>query len=464
MRVREKVPPWKKEKKSPTHNQLDILGEAVLLARRRVPAAMQAALANLVMLIGEGAQGMLILVVLAAFLFLAAERMAEARAAERRAEAEAAERRAEAEARRAEAAERSAEAAARSAEAAARSAEAALCHINVRRWDGHTSAVVKLRLSFAHFRAEALGAVRVAGLARLYTVQGGGWQERQLLTDATYAALLRGIQSGGDVLVDVLVFQPLPGADASPDKAPVEGQEAPPGDALVARARKGDEASSGRSTAVQSEFRIAILRRDGKACVLCSSSSSLLEAAHVIPRTAEFPLLLSAGLMTANQPSNGIMLCVPCHRLYDAFMWCFDPTSGVVVADALLSDAALGEAWKARVGAQLSQPDDAAKALNWPPPSAWAASLVLFHAARDKRHAKADAAQFACSVCGKRWVLLKGLTRHSCLGAQASATYHTPSALRRQASGGGGGRGGGADNALVEESEDNDSGAAASEQ
>ena len=396
------------------------------------------------MLIGEGVQGMLILVVLAAFLFLAAERRAEAQAAERRAEAQAAERRAE-------------------AQAAERSAEAALCYINVRRWDGHTSAVVKLRLSFAHFRAEALGAVRVAGQARLYTVRGSGWQERQLLTDATYAALLHSIQSGGDVLVDVLVFQPLPGADASPDKAPVDGQEAPPGDALVARARGGDEASSGRSTAVQSEFRIAILRRDGKACVLCRSSSSLLEAAHVIPRTAGLPLLRTAGLLTANLPHNGILLCVPCHRLYDASMWCFDPTSGVVVADALLSDAALGEAWKARVGAQLSQPDDAARALYWPPPSAWAASLGLFQEARERRHAKADAAQFPCSVCGKRWVSLKGLTRHSCLGAQASATYHTPSALRRRASGGGGGGGGGAENVLAEESEDNDSGAAASD-
>jgi hypothetical protein len=394
------------------------------------------------MLTAEIAQGLLILAVLAAFMFLAADRWAVARAAERRAEAQAAERRAEAE---------------------ARSAEAALCHINVRRWDGHTTAVVKLRLSFAHFRAEALGAVRVAGQARLYTVRGDGWQERRLLTEATYAALLHSIQSGGDVLVDVLVFQPLPGADASPDKAPVDGQEAPPGDALVARG--GDEASSGRSTAVQSEFRTAIQRRDGKACVLCRSNS-LLEAAHVIPRTAELPLLHKAGFLTANQPNNGILLCIPCHRLYDASMWCFDPTSGVVVADALLSDAVLGETWKARVGAQLSLPDDAALALNWPPSSAWAASLDLFKEARVRRHAKADAAQFPCSVCGKRWATLKGCTQHRCCGAQVSFSYHTPNMLRRRARGesgeSGGGRGG-AENPLDELNENSDSGNATSD-
>lgn len=382
---------------------------------------MQAFLSNLITLTG-GMQGFLILVMLAALLV-----------------------------------ERRAEAAARSAEAAARSAEAGLCYINVRRWDGHTSALVKLRLSLAHFRVEALGAVRVAGQARLYTVRGDGWQERQPLTDASYAALLHRALNGSDMLVDVLVFQPLPGTDTSPDKAPVDGPQAPV-DAPqapsggVARARGGDEASSGRSSAVQSEFRIAIVRRDGKACVLCRSSSLPLEAAPVIPRTAGLPLLHAAGLLTANQVNNGMLLCTPCHRLYDAFMWCFDPTSGnsgVVVAEALLCDAALGDAWRARVGTQLSQPDDTSWAINWPLPSAWTAALGLFHEAREKRHAYADAARFPCSVCGNRWGTARGLTRHTCSGAQASATYHTPFALRRRAGGGGG-------SALVEEDRDED--------
>lgn len=115
------------------------------------------------------------------------------------------------------------------------------------------------------------------------------------------------------------------------------------------------------------------------------------------------------------------------------------------------------------MGAQLRQPGDTARAFNWPPPSVWAVALGLFHQARERRHAKADAAQFFCSVCGKRWALLGGLTRHDCLGARASAIYHTPSAqrrrastLRRRARGGGGGGGGGAENALVELSEDDD--------
>ena len=181
---------------------------------------MQAALNTLATLTGMegGTLGWLILVVL---VYLAAERRAEARAAERWAEALAVERRVEA------------LAAERRAEARAAALEAALCYINVRRWDGHTSAVVKLRLSFAHFRAEALGAVRVTGQARLYTVRGDRWQERQPLTCATYAALLRSSQEEGGELADVLVFQPLPGAHCNAPAAAWE--EAPPRDALAAR-------------------------------------------------------------------------------------------------------------------------------------------------------------------------------------------------------------------------------------
>jgi hypothetical protein len=121
-------------------------------------------------------------------------------------ESQAAESRAE---RRAEAEERRAEAEERRAEAAERRAETELRYINVRRWDGHTSALVKLRLSFAHFFVEALGAVRVAGEARLYTVRGSEWQQRQPLTEGTFASLLTLARSGCfAALPDVLAFEP----------------------------------------------------------------------------------------------------------------------------------------------------------------------------------------------------------------------------------------------------------------
>ncbi len=127
-------------------------------------------------------------------------------------------------------------------------------------------------------------------------------------------------------------------------------------------------------------------------------------------------LLLAAGLLSANVPNNGLMLCIPCHRLHDAFMWCFDPPKGVVVANALLNDEELGPAWRGRAGARLSQPDaaDAVKAAWWPPATVWAAEVTRFEAARAERHAEADKRPFACGKCRKRFVLARGVANHKC--------------------------------------------------
>jgi hypothetical protein len=116
-----------------------------------------------------------------------------------------------------------------------------------------------------------------------------------------------------------------------------------------------------------------------------------LEAAHIIPRIADQSEMLAAGLLTLNVPTNGMMLCIPCHRLHDSFMWCFNPDTGVVVADALLHDNDLGSLWRDRVGKQLVKPpvDDAVKTAWWPPPLVWTAALARFEAAKMERHEKA---------------------------------------------------------------------------
>ena len=179
--------------------------------------------------------------------------------------------------------------------------------------------------------------------------------------------------------------------------------------------------------------------RDGPLCVLCRGEPPL-EAAHIIARIAEMPELLAANLLSANVTNNGIMLCIPCHRLHDAFMWCFDPSRGVVVADALLYDEGLGPAWSKRVGAPLSQPDaaDAAKAAWWPSDSVWAAGVARFEAAKGKRHAEADKKPFSCGKCRKRFVRAIGLTTHTCDKVQHK--LFTPESVR---SAGGGAREGG---------------------
>lgn len=166
---------------------------------------------------------------------------------------------------------------------------------------------------------------------------------------------------------------------------------------------------------MQSEFRRTVMGRDGQQCVLCRGAPPL-EAAHIVARIAKPDELRAALLMGPNVASNGIMLCVPCHRLHDAFMWCFDPDRGVVVADALLHDEDLGLLWRDRVGVQLSQPSaaDADKAAWWPPASVWAAAVDRFEAARVERHAKADDFPFFCGVCGKRYKDAVWIAKHRC--------------------------------------------------
>jgi hypothetical protein len=165
-------------------------------------------------------------------------------------------------------------------------------------------------------------------------------------------------------------------------------------------------ASQARTSVMQADFRHSASLRDGARCVLCRAEPPL-EAAHIILRIADVPELLAAGLLSAKVANNGIMLCIPCHRLHDAFMLCFEPSKGVLVADALSHDEELGLVWGARAGAQLSQPDAAVavKVFWWPPASVWAAGVARFEAAKEEHHAEADENPFACGICHKRYKL-----------------------------------------------------------
>ena len=274
---------------------------------------------------------------------------------------------------------------------------AELRYINVRCWDGHTSALVKLRPSFAHFCVEALAAVRVVGKAQLCTALGNQWQLKQSLTLGTYAALLQQASSSALALPDVLVCELLPAGG----EAPVGTLEAS-GEAWW---QDLDEVASCNSCSeIDSQLYSLLLRRDSSACVLCSSTSCL-EAARIIPQSAGQQLVDSAGLISVNYIANGMLLCAQCHRLHDCYMWCFTQ-AGVVVAEELLSDPSLGGTWRARVGQQLRRPDPASALLvqYWPPPSVWQAAFGLF--------------------------------QEDCEGRKVSATLYTPPAQRNHASSG----------------------------
>ena len=321
----------------------------------------------------------------------------------------------------------------RKLESTLRKLESTLRSVQVQRWDAPIFSMVKLRTTFEHFFVEALAAVKVTGAARLYMIRDEKWAVRQPLTSESYAAFLEQSQNLGTTLPDIYVFEQMSGTLTSPLGPPaLHEQEV----VVLEDHGEGEDvgASHARSSAMQADFRHAVSLRDGPRCVLCRAEPPL-EAAHIIARIAEQPELLAASLLSANVPNNGIMLCVPCHRLHDAFMWCFDPSAGVVVADALSHDEELGPIWSARAGAQLSQPSaaDAVKAAWWPSASVWAAGVARFEAARVERHAEADDRPFSCGICRKRYKRASGVTNHNC--GQVQHQLFTPESVRSAAGG-----------------------------
>ena len=317
--------------------------------------------------------------------------------------------------------------------------------------------MVQLRMDFEPFLVKALAAVRVAGEARLYLIRDQLWAERQPLTPDSYAAFLEQSRTRGAVLPDIYVFEQMSGAQTSPLGPPVRQEhdivEQAAEEKEEEHGRGGrDSSSHTRNSAVQDEFRQALLLRDGPFCVLCRSSGgagrvSQLQAAHIIARIAEQPELTAAGLLNPNVPNNGIILCAPCHSLHDAYMWCFDPSRGVLVAEALLCDQELGPLWHERVGAQLTKPAaaDAAKNAWWPPASVWAAGVARFEAAREARHSAADSRPFFCRSCHKRFKVAYKLAHHTC--GKVQLKLFTPESVRTSSKsseghmGGGGGGG-----------------------
>ena len=270
---------------------------------------------------------------------------------------------------------------------AALAEESSLRSIVVRRWASREEGVAKLSLSFDTFFSSALLAVRVSHpAARLFTVCGD-WRVRTYIDATTYPGFLETSRDARIPVPVVHVFQPV-GAETSPQGPDVVESE------LVTPVKR---ASTGtRNSVQQSEFRASLVARDGKdVCVACALAGPT-EAAHILRHGSPSSLLAPAGLKSAWDVRNGIMLCSVCHLYFDKYMWCVD--AGVVaVADALLVDEALKPHFAPLVGRALRHDagDD-----DWPREKTWAHHRQLFKAAREARHAMQAENAFVCNDCG----------------------------------------------------------------
>lgn len=318
--------------------------------------------------------------------------------------------------------------------------EAAFPMLRVKEWLSTRSEVfVKLSRQFETFFADACLRVDVAPPAALYWFEGEMLiaSRKKLLPD-NYGDFVALCIAGKRPTVHVFKHgSPAPGHTTSPDESPAARVPLPEGHSAASGS------SSARDPGKQEEFRLSLLRRDGRSCVLCHESrdARYLEAAHVVPQRSSGSVLSAHGLATSACPQNGVMLCGVCHEFFDRWMWYVTADGTVVVADALLhdEDGAFKSYWAKRNSRPLLQAADMTRTL-WPPSSVWKFRELKFLEAQRSRWESAEKPH--CSKCGRICKNHQGLAAHIDSGAcQRAATlcrkvvHATPTMHRR--SGGG---------------------------
>ena len=123
---------------------------------------------------------------------------------------------------------------------------------------------------------------------------------------------------------------------------------------LASRGGIASAAQSVTSEGASTKRRIkdAILPRD-TACVVCGESSpDQLQAAHIISHKAIPGVAMRYGIPSTESERNGMILCYPCHQLFDSYYWTVR-SQKIVVSHALAQHPELGARWRDRIGALL---------------------------------------------------------------------------------------------------------------
>lgn len=250
---------------------------------------------------------------------------------------------------------------------------------------------------------------------RLYVFQGK-WKDRIRLEAANFAAYL---ESSGDFAgaANKLYIHD----DCSPTHSP------------GAKSLRSDssQASKASDRSGQSEFRNALMNRDGSKCVFCETIDPPLEAAHVLPVEQKQLLkeranCIKFGVDSIMDSANGIILCWGCHRCFDSNLVCIDPDSGkLCIADALLSCES--EKWQKLVGRVIP-----AGTPTWPTQALLEYRQEAMRNTTESRHVRQEKFLFYCKHCSKGYKLSRALQNHeaSChVDMLSPAAYNTPHKL-----------------------------------
>ena len=263
--------------------------------------------------------------------------------------------------------------------------------VEARVWMARSGVKVRLLPSFIHFQQATAAALALPLASRLYWLPTDSIADRRRIADDETFQLFRDEWAGGQRPIVWAYPPPVPGAPASPEELPFAPAEvhtpAPPAGSSVGT----------RDSRQQREFRASLESRDGKdSCVACGHAGPT-EAAHIIRHRASPSLVRAAGLHTAWDVRNGVMLCHTCHLYFDTHFWCVGEDGKVVVAEALLADEDCERHFHPLVGLKLRHsPGDS----NWPTAATWRCQAQQFLTARAKRHEARAEREFMCEDCG----------------------------------------------------------------
>jgi len=280
--------------------------------------------------------------------------------------------------------------------------------VQARVWLSTSGVRVKLLPSFSAFSIAVVNMLVVGPAARLYWFpdERSPISDRQPICDEDTFSAFRGAWSGGLRPIVWAYTPPPPSGDKvsrSPDQLPAA--------VLPTAATPSRSASSAgtRDSGQQREFRSALEARDGRnLCVACQGAGPV-EAAHLLRHRSSPSILASAGLLSAWDIRNGVMLCSDCHLFFDKFFWCVGADGAIAVSEALLSDEEHRSKFLPLAGSALRRK---VGDVNWPCDLTWAHHRQLFEAARDERHRQQAGNKFPCDDCGTLFPTSKLWQKH----------------------------------------------------
>jgi hypothetical protein len=250
---------------------------------------------------------------------------------------------------------------------------------------------------------------------RLYVVQGE-WKKRIRIDASNFA----------DYMENKGVFHHATNKLYVHDEStPTESPEAKKLHSFV---DEGSQSAGSSSRSGQSEFRTALLNRDGMQCVFCGCQNPPLEAAHVLPVEQRHLLqdrnnCAKFGVNSIMDTANGILLCWGCHKCFDANLVCINSDSGQLsIADALLSNEK--EKWSPLVGRVVP-----VSLGTWPTKALLKYREELMKEASERRQRKQEEFTLYCEHCNKGYKMANALQNHqdACCPANLSpASYTTP--------------------------------------